>query len=161
MKTSLVVAVACAACGPSSTNNVAGDAGPIGGDGGGGGGGVDEVTCKEHLFVVANANGTRTEQRTFFLVTDVALGEPFAVELCDRVFEQIPPPPPSTCPAGSTCTDSGEPLPAGAECSWTSDGRFVAGKLVIDCGFSIENLDANGNTATRTVSRFNKVRLHR
>lgn len=114
-----------------------------------------DVVCQPYVRTVVSANGARQVITYRYGVVDsVGLGNDFAVETCGPIIV----PAPETCPAGSTCTGSSGPV--GASCSQSyKTGSFVDGKLVVSCGFRIEQFAVDGSMTSLTDYSFTSIRV--
>lgn len=120
---------------------------------------VTEGPCKANIRLEIEADGSKQERRTYFFVdTSTHGGDRFQVEMCNRMDR---PQANTACPAGSTCTQTGDPLPAGPECIWQSSGTFIDDNLFIACGSGATNTNANGMVTFDYDSYYTIVRVHR
>ena len=178
MTIGMALLVACGGMNSGSTDAPSGSGGGGGGGGGdahgSGAGVVDDAQCQTHTFTTTNADGSKTEQTTkFALLSGVDPTSDFVVEECDEaetftsgsgavtVFAlsglQDP-----TCPAGSTCTDSGTAFPAFTHsCQWFKVGQFLDnGQMTISCGSITKSFDKTGALTQTTDLSFSAIRVH-
>jgi hypothetical protein len=123
-----------------------------------------DLTCVTRTRTVANANGSKTDSRSYFaLVEGITRDTDFAIEQCDfrsltNGVDNV-----TGCPAGSTCTNSGAPAPAEPACSWSRrSGTFTAdGKLNVYCGSGFTSYDTGGAAVVTSESRYMRVRIYK
>lgn len=155
----LLVAIGCSGD-PNGAPIV--DSHAAGSDGGAPAVTTTDVTCQTSVQTIMNADGGRSEYKSFFaVVSDAHPGDDVLVEQCDETVTTYPTTPTTAaCPSGSTCTTTGAAYPTGQTCTVSESGQFVGGNLVVSCGFSSISYTAAGVMSGELV-QFGTVKVIR
>lgn len=156
------LAVACGCTGgrgDSAVSDAQGGSGSgSGSDGGSGGETVGDVTCVASTHTQSNASGKIESKSYFALLDGYKPTDDVLIETCYAVA------PPTSCPAGYTCTDTGATppgtAPGGQLCYWTRPTAFTEGKLYVFCGYVITSYDMNGAVTSTNDARYASIRIH-
>lgn len=156
MRSAFVLAI-FTACGQSDASRDP-DAGelPVGSDGRTAMTG--DVVCEDYVRTVRYATGGQyVYTYRYGLVRDVTPDDDFTVELCGYYPDPVQS---SPCPDGATCT--GTSAPAGSQCHYSyRSGTFVDGKLLVNCGWRLQQFAANGTITSTTESGYASIRVER
>lgn len=153
----MTMAAVLAACGP---NLVAAPDGAAGGIDAGRadaatppGGTNLPVNCVDYMLTVTNANNSRSEQTNrWATISEIGPGDRFMTRYC---VPTVANPYAQGCPSGATC--AGTVAPAGRLCYQTDTGTFIAGALVVMCGYESRYFDAGGSMTGETVVAYEDV----
>lgn len=142
----------------SGTDNRATDA-AVHGDSGPGDGGVTATQCKLHKHVDTQPGGARTEAWSYFLPIAATPGTDIEVVLCDPVSI---PPATGGCSSTGTCTDSGDPLPAGRTCQVVRGIlNFSGDTAVVSCGYEYIGFNASGVETSHQAMHYTSAEIRR